>query len=61
MSPPAPYLVTRRWVKEKDLEWGRAAPCGQARVLVSSNRVQEQPTGLSNQPIQDEPSSQERQ
>ncbi len=29
---PRPYLVTRRWVREKYLEWGERSPMWQARV-----------------------------
>lgn len=29
---PRPYLVTRRWVKERLLEWGEDAPAWQSRV-----------------------------
>jgi hypothetical protein len=28
-----PYLTTRRWVKEKSLEWGPAHPLWESRVL----------------------------
>jgi hypothetical protein len=31
--PPAPYLVTPRWVKERALAWGQKHPMFQARVL----------------------------
>ncbi len=30
---PRPYLVTRRWVKEKYLEWGPTSPLWQSRVM----------------------------
>src|SRR5580704_3676926 len=31
--PPAPYLVTPRWVKERALSWGQKHPMFRARVL----------------------------
>jgi phage terminase large subunit len=32
-NPPAPYLVTPRWVKERALAWGQKHPMFRARVL----------------------------
>jgi hypothetical protein len=37
---PAPYLVTRRWVKERYQRWGPNHPMYRARVL---GEFQEQP------------------
>lgn len=33
LHPPAPYLVTPRWVKERALAWGQKHPMFRARVL----------------------------
>jgi len=30
---PRPYLTTRRWVREKHIEWGESSPLWQSRVL----------------------------